>query len=81
MMDAMGVGMLPDRAFGSKAAMSDWLDTSESQMLLNYQQHSFDDFVRDVASLLGYKRYFISLLRPVVRRWILGKSPYYRARN
>jgi len=81
MMNAMGVGMLPDRAFGSKAAMSDWLDTSESQSLLNYQQHSFDDFVRDVASLLGYKRYFISLLRPVVRRWILGKSPYYRARN
>ena len=81
MMDAMGIGMLPDRAFGSKAAMSDWLDTSESQMLLNYQQHSFDDFVRDVASLLGYKRYLVPLVRPLVRRWILGKSPYYRAKR
>jgi nucleoside-diphosphate-sugar epimerase len=78
MMEAMGIGMLPDRAFGSKAAYNDWLDTSESQKLLNYQQHSFDEFVQEVASSLGYKRYIIPLFRPLIRRWILGKSPYYR---
>jgi UDP-glucose 4-epimerase len=79
MMNAMGIGMLPDRAFGSEAAYSDWLDTDESQRLLNYQQHSFNDFVQEVASLLGYKKYLIPIVRPLARRWILGKSPYYRA--
>lgn len=78
MMEAMGIGMLPDKAFGSKAAYNDWLDTSESQKLLNYQQHSFDEFVQEVASSLGFKRYIIPLFRPVARRWMLGKSPYYK---
>jgi UDP-glucose 4-epimerase len=81
MMNAMRIGMLPERAFGSKAAMSDWLDTSESQSLLNYQQHTFEDFVQEIASLLGYKRYLVPLFRPLVRRWVLQKSPYYRARG
>jgi len=81
MMNAMGIGMLPERAFGSKAAYNDWLDTSESQRLLNYQQHSFDDFVQEVASLLGFKRYLIPLFRPLARRWILGKSPYYKVKR
>lgn len=78
MMNAMGIGMLPERAFGSEAAYNDWLDTTESQRLLNYQQHTFEDFVQEVASLLGYKRYLIPLVRPLARRWMLGKSPYYR---
>ena len=78
MMEAMGIGMLPDRAFGSKAAYNDWLDTSESQKLLNYQQHTFDEFVQEIALSLGFKRYIIPLFRPLARRWMLGKSPYYR---
>lgn len=81
MMNAMGIGMLPERAFGSKAAMSDWLDTSESQSLLNYQQHTFEDFVQEIASLLGYKRFLVPLFRPLVRRWVLQKSPYFRAKS
>ncbi|MBA7622180.1 hypothetical protein ES703_29552 [subsurface metagenome] len=81
MMNAMGIGMLPERAFGSKAAMSDWLDTSESQSLLNYQQHTFEDFVLEIASLLGYKRYLVPLFRPLIRRWVLQKSPYFRAKR
>ncbi len=80
MMEALGVGRLPDAAFGSKNAMCDWLDTSESQRLLNYQQHSFDEFVQEVASSLGYKKYLIPFVRPLLRRWILGKSPYYGAK-
>ena len=81
MMDAMGIGMLPESAFGSKAAMTDWLDTTESQSLLNYQQHTFEDFVGEIASLLGYKRYLVPLFRPLIRWWVLQKSPYFRAKG
>lgn len=79
MMESMGVGRLPDRAFASSAsAYTDWLDTAESQKILQYQQHSFEDFVQQVAASLGYRRYLIHLFAPLVRRWMLSKSPHYR---
>ena len=81
MMDALGVGILPEEAFGTAPSYTDWLDTSESQRLLNYQRHSFEDFVREMVSLLGYRRYLVRLFRPFIRRWILSKSPYLRAKG
>jgi nucleoside-diphosphate-sugar epimerase len=75
---AMGVGMLPDGAFGSLPFCIDWMDTAESQRLLSYQQRDLDDYIRDMVALLGYRRFLIRLFRPFVRRWLLGKSPYLR---
>jgi len=80
MMEALGVGRLPDSAFApSASAYTDWLDTAESQRLLSYQQHTFEDFVREVAASLGCRRHLIRLLAPLVRRWMLSQSPHYRA--
>jgi nucleoside-diphosphate-sugar epimerase len=80
MMEAMGVGRLPDRAFATTAcAFSDWIDTTESQGLLHYQRHSFEDFTREIAASLGPMRYTLRLLSPLVRWWMLSQSPYYRA--
>jgi len=39
MMEVMGVGRLPEEAFGSEPAYMDWLDTEESQRLLQYQPY------------------------------------------
>jgi UDP-glucose 4-epimerase len=77
-MEAMGVRRLPDKAFGSASAYTDWLDTAESQRLLQYQQHSFEVFVQEVAVSVGYIRYLIRLFAPLIRWWMLSKSPYYR---
>jgi len=80
MIESLGVGRLPDSAFASSAsAYTDWLDTADSQNLLQYQQHSFDDFVREVAASLGYRRHLIRLFAPLIRRWMLSQSPHYRA--
>jgi nucleoside-diphosphate-sugar epimerase len=80
MMEAMGIGRLPDRAFASTAcAFSDWIDTVESQRLLHYQRHSFEDFAREVVASLGPMRYALRLLSPLIRWWMLSQSPYYRA--
>ena len=81
MMEVMGVGRLPEEAFGSEPAYMDWLDTEESQRLLQYQQHTFEDFVQDLPRILGPARYIMPLVRPIARRWILSKSPYYKARK
>ena len=80
MMESMGIGRLPDRAFASCASSyTDWLDTAESQRILQYQQHSFEDFVQEVAASLGYKRYLMRLFAPLIRRWMLSQSPHYKA--
>jgi UDP-glucose 4-epimerase len=82
MMESMGIGRLPDRAFATTAcAFSDWIDTTESQRLLHYQQHSFDDFTKEITASLGPMRYALRLLSPLARWWMLSQSPYYKASN
>ncbi|MGO9830240.1 MAG: NAD-dependent epimerase/dehydratase family protein [Myxococcaceae bacterium] len=74
-------GPLPESAFSTTPYCTDWLDTEESQRVFQYQKHSFEDIVRDVAALLGWKRSFARLSQPVVREYMLGMSPYYRKRR
>ncbi len=76
-LDAMGIGALPDEAFGTIPFPTDWVDTSESQRILQYQQRTFDDYVRDMLALVGPKRHLIRLFRPLVRRWLLRRSHYF----
>lgn len=77
LLTAMGIGMLPEAAWTKKEYVTDWLDTEESQRLLQYQCHTFDDIVAEVAALLGWRRFFVPLARPFVRRAVLKLSPYW----
>ncbi|HOJ10385.1 MAG TPA: NAD(P)-dependent oxidoreductase, partial [Clostridiales bacterium] len=74
----LGIGMLPDEAFGKEPYHTDWMDTDESQRLLNYQGYSYDDFLKEQAKLFGKRAFFIKLLRPIVRWYLLCQSPYYQ---
>lgn len=78
-LDAMGVGRLPEAAFSTEPYCTDWLDTEESQRLLDYQHHSFEDVVRETAALLSWRRPLARALRPLVRWSILRSSPHLRA--
>lgn len=77
LLTAMGIGMLPEAAWTKKEYVTDWLDTEESQRLLQYQRHTFDEIVIEIAALLGWKRFFVPLARPFVRRAVLKLSPYW----
>jgi nucleoside-diphosphate-sugar epimerase len=78
MLSMMGLGMLPERAFATTPYFADWLDTEESQRLLDYQRYSFDDIIAHLTRLYGYQRPFVELVRPIARWWVLRLSPYYR---
>lgn len=78
-MNTVGVGGLPEEAFTREDYPSDWLDTEESQRLLRYQRHSLEDICREIGALMGWRKLFVPLVRPLVRRSILAKSPYLRA--
>jgi nucleoside-diphosphate-sugar epimerase len=77
-LDAMGIGAFPERAFSTEPYCTDWLDSDESQRLLAYQRHSFEDVVRETAALLGWRAPLARLFRPLVRRRILRMSPHWR---
>jgi nucleoside-diphosphate-sugar epimerase len=78
LLNAMGIGPLPEEAFSEEEYVTDWLDTEESQRLLQYQRHSFEDIVAEVAAQLGWRRLFVPLARPFARRTMLKMSPHYR---
>jgi nucleoside-diphosphate-sugar epimerase len=77
-LEAMGVGPLPEEAFGSTQFPTDWMDTSESQRILQYQRHDLNDYIKEMVALMGFRCRLIRLFRPVVRRWLLAKSPFLR---
>jgi len=74
----MGIGELPEAAFTTKPYCTDWLDTTESQLLFSYQNHAFADILAEISALLGWRRYFVPLARPFVRQSILKMSPYWQ---
>lgn len=80
-LSAMGLGMLPDEAFSSVPFATDWLDTMESQRVLNYQERDLGDYLQEMKATLGFRRHLVRVFRPLVRHWLLSKSEHYgRAR-
>lgn len=77
---AMGIDPLPDEAFGTADYATDWIDTTDSEALLHYQRHSFDDIAEAIAASLGWKRRLAAAAGPLSRAAILRLSPYYRRR-
>ncbi len=73
-MEAAGIGMLPEDAFTDEPYPVDWLDTEESQRVLKFQRLTLADYIEDVKESIGFRRFFIRLFRPVIRAWILSKS-------
>ncbi len=80
-LDVMGVGMLPEDAFATAPFATDWLDTAESQALLGYQRRGLSDYTREMSRILGRRRVLVRLFRPLVRQWLLRRSPYWAARR
>lgn len=77
-LEAAGVGMLPAEAFARAPFYTDWLDTAESQRLLRYQRYGLDDYARELRRKLGVRWVLARIFRPLVQRWLLAQSPYWR---
>ncbi len=73
-LEAVGIGMLPEEAFTDEPYPTDWLDTSESQRVLRFQRRTLADYVQELTGRLGFRRELIRILRPIIRLWVLSKS-------
>ena len=78
-LEAMGLSRVPEQAFGQEAYYSDWLDTEESNRLLRYQRHSFEDFRRECEAAMGTIRPWITIIRPLADWGVLRYSDAWRA--
>ncbi len=76
--EAIGIGALPEEYFSTQSYYTDWLDTEESQRLLNYQRHTFDDHLKGLKKSLGWQIPLIKLLRPLIRYSLLRQSKYHK---
>ena len=79
--DASGVGHFPEEAYGKGPYYCDWLDTSESQALLQYQRIRFDDFIDELREASRWTRPVARALAPVIRRCMLRYSDAWQARS
>jgi len=81
MMSAIGIGHLPADAFVRtevRRFFGDWLDTDESQRLLQYQKRGLGELKADMRKDLGAIAPLIRLLRPVLTWFVVRSSPYLR---
>jgi nucleoside-diphosphate-sugar epimerase len=81
MMSAIGIGPLPAEAFvrtDVRRFYGDWLDTDESQRLLEYQNRGLRELKVDMKKGVGAVALLIQLLRPAITWFVVRSSPYLR---
>lgn len=68
-----GCGLhLKPASFGGNPYYTHWMDTEESQQLLNYQHHTFDDYQREMATAMKTIRRAVIPVRPLAN-WLLNR--------
>ncbi|MFW9990184.1 MAG: NAD-dependent epimerase/dehydratase family protein [Candidatus Odinarchaeota archaeon] len=84
--DSIGIRMIPETSFripknNSEWFYTDWLDTEESQKLLNYQRTTFNDYLISLKRKFGFKRHLIRPLGPIIKYYLVKISPYYESQK
>ena len=77
----IGLGKLPINSFKKPKSEDDWyythwMETAESQKILDYQKHTFEDFLNEFKNGKKILIFFITLFRPFIKILIKRKSPY-----
>lgn len=81
LMGAIGIGTIPAEAFVRTDLphfSGDWVDTEESQRLLQYQKRGMDELAADMRKGLGVFALLIRLFRPLATWGLLRSSPYLK---
>jgi nucleoside-diphosphate-sugar epimerase len=74
---AMGLPELPRSAFGDSLFMTDWVDSEESQAILDYQRRNAAQYFDEVGRELGAARHLVKRLGPVLTPVVLAHSRHH----
>ncbi|NHJ06164.1 MAG: NAD(P)-dependent oxidoreductase [Candidatus Heimdallarchaeota archaeon] len=77
-MKQMGLGSLPEEAFGGNLYHASYISSEESNEILDYQKHTNFDILVDIEMNNKFVIKVVKLLSPIVRRYLLKQSPYYK---
>ncbi len=76
---AMGLPPLPRSAFGDALFMTDWVDSEESQAILDYQRRGAAQYFEEVSAELGGARHLMKLIGPTLTPVVLAHSRHHAA--
>jgi len=76
---AMGFPPLPRSAFGDALFMTDWVDSEQSQAILDYQRHDARSYFEEVSAELGPARPLMKRIGPALTGLILAHSRHHAA--
>ena len=74
---AMGIPPLPKSAFGDALFLTDWVDSEESQALLDYQRRGAAQYFEEVSAELGAARHVMKYIGPTLTPAILAHSRHH----
>jgi nucleoside-diphosphate-sugar epimerase len=74
---AMGFPPLPRSAFGDALFLTDWVDSEESQAILDYQRRDAAQYFEEVSAELGAARYLMKRIGPALTPVILAHSRHH----
>lgn len=79
-LENIGIEMFPEQAFGSDLFHTNYMDTAEAQKVLQFQNHSFQDFLGDSRKAQGLAPYFLKIpgVAFLTRRKLLQLSRHYK---
>jgi len=73
-LDAAGIG-LPRDIMGKNTYYTHWMDTTESNRILQFQQHTFEDYRREMQQRLRFVRPLLRPLAPLLlllmKQWLM----------
>jgi len=78
MFEAMGIGMLSENCFIKDNSLfsMDWYDTEESNKILDYQIHTFSDYLDILKSKTESGGFFVKYMAPKLKKTMELQSPY-----
>ncbi len=76
---AMGFPALPESAFGDALFLTDWVDSEESQAILDYQRREASQYFEEVSAELGVARHLMKYIGPALTPLLLAHSRHHAA--
>ena len=74
---AMGLPPLPKSAFGDALFLTDWVDSEESQAILDYQRRDAAQYFEEVSAELGAARHLMKYIGPTLKPVVLAHSRHH----
>lgn len=77
--DAVGLPTVPRSAFGDALFLTDWVNSEESQAILDYQRRDLQSYLEEVRRELGPARHLVERIGPGLSPVILAHSRHQAA--